>query len=94
MHAYTDSKVALRNAVTKPSKRLSCWELMDEVNKDSALKAELDRQRAKAQKLQQANVCKSQRFLCTGTHALWMREVAEDSLRHPERTRATGTVAQ
>jgi hypothetical protein len=53
MHVFTDSKVALRDAVTRPSKRLSSWELVDEVNKDSALKAELDRQRAKAQKQQQ-----------------------------------------
>ena len=42
MHVFTDSKVALRDAVTRPSKRLSSWELVDEVNKDSALKAELD----------------------------------------------------
>ena len=52
MHVFADSKLALRDAVTRPSKRLSCWELIDEVNKDSALKAELDRQRAKAQKQQ------------------------------------------
>jgi hypothetical protein len=27
MHVFTDSKVALRDAVTRPSKRLSSWEL-------------------------------------------------------------------
>ena len=53
MHLFTDSKVALRDAVTRPSKRLSCWELVDGVEKDRALKAELDRQRVKAQKEQQ-----------------------------------------
>jgi hypothetical protein len=29
MHVFTDSKVALRDAVTRPSKRLSSWELLD-----------------------------------------------------------------
>ena len=53
MHVFTDSKVALRDAVTRPSKRLSSWELVDGAEKDRALKAELDRQRAKAQKEQQ-----------------------------------------
>ena len=42
MHVFTDSKVALRDAVTRPSKRLSSWELLD--------LAELDRQRAKPKK--------------------------------------------
>jgi hypothetical protein len=50
MHLFTDSKVALRDAVTRPSKRLSSWELLDAANKDRALKAELGRQRVKAQK--------------------------------------------
>ena len=27
MHVFTDSKVALRDAVTRPTKRLSSWEL-------------------------------------------------------------------
>ena len=49
MHLFADSKVALREAVTKPSKRLSSWELLDGVGKHRALKAELNRQRAKAQ---------------------------------------------
>jgi hypothetical protein len=53
MHVFTDSKVALRNAVTRPSKRLSSWELLNLPEKDSALQAELARQRAKAQKKQQ-----------------------------------------
>src|ERR1700736_120474 len=29
MHVFTDSKVALRDAVTRPSKRLSSWELLN-----------------------------------------------------------------
>jgi hypothetical protein len=49
MHVFADSKVALRNAVTKPSKRLSSWELLNLAEKDRALKAELDRQFAKEQ---------------------------------------------
>jgi len=48
MHIFTDSKVALRDAVTRPSKRLSSWEHLDGARKDRALKAELERQRAKA----------------------------------------------
>ena len=53
MHVFTDSKVALRDAVTKPSKRLSSWEIVDATEKHRALKAELDRQRAKEQMEQQ-----------------------------------------
>jgi hypothetical protein len=53
MHVFSDSKVALRDAVTRPSKRLSSWELLDGAEKDRALEAELDRQRAKEQKEQQ-----------------------------------------
>jgi ATP-dependent exoDNAse (exonuclease V) alpha subunit len=53
MYVFTDSKVALREAVTRPSKRLSSWELRDEAERDRALKAELDRQRAKAQQQQE-----------------------------------------
>ncbi len=49
MHVFTDSKVALRDAVTRASKRLSSWELLALAAKDSALKAELDRQWAKEQ---------------------------------------------
>jgi hypothetical protein len=43
------SKVALRDAVTRPSKRLSSWELHNLADKGGALKAELDRQRANEQ---------------------------------------------
>ena len=50
MHVFTDSKVALRDAVTRPNKRLSSWELLDGAERNRALKADLDRQRAKAQK--------------------------------------------
>ncbi len=53
MHVFTDSKVALRDAVTRPSKRLSSWELFNLAEKGRALKAELDRQRAKVQMQQQ-----------------------------------------
>src|ERR1700719_961576 len=53
MHVFTDSKVALRDAVTRPSKRLSSWELLNLAEKDRALRAELDRQRAKEQMEQQ-----------------------------------------
>jgi hypothetical protein len=49
MHVFTDSKIALRDAVTRPSKRLSSWGLLNLAGKDRALKAELDRQRAKEQ---------------------------------------------
>ena len=53
MHVFTDSKVALRDAVTRPSKRLSSWELLDLAEQDRTLKAELARQRAKPKKQQQ-----------------------------------------
>jgi hypothetical protein len=53
MHVFTDSKLALRDAVTRPGKRLSSWELLNLAEKDKALKAELDRQRAKEQTDQQ-----------------------------------------
>jgi hypothetical protein len=53
MHVFTDSKVALRDAVTRPSKRLSSLEFLNLANKDRTLKAELDRQRAKEQTAQQ-----------------------------------------
>jgi len=52
MYVFTDSKVALREAVTGSSKRLSFWELLDGVAKDRTLKAELDWQHAKAQEEQ------------------------------------------
>jgi hypothetical protein len=54
MYVYADSKVALRDAVIRPSKRLSSWELLDLAEKDRTLKAaELTRQRAKPNKQQQ-----------------------------------------
>ena len=36
MHVFTDSKVALRDAVTLPSKRLSSWELLNRAEKERA----------------------------------------------------------
>jgi hypothetical protein len=53
MHVFTDSKVALLDAVTWPSNRLSSCELLNLAEKDRPLKAELDRQRAKEQMGQQ-----------------------------------------
>jgi hypothetical protein len=44
MHVFTDSKVALRDAVTRPSKRLSSWELLDLAKQNRTLKTELARQ--------------------------------------------------
>jgi hypothetical protein len=46
MHLFTDSKAALREAVTRPSKRLSLFELSHgEQKRTNALEAELERQR-------------------------------------------------
>jgi len=53
MHVFTDSKVALRDAITRPSKRLSCWEIVDATEKHRTFKAEVDRQRANEQMEQQ-----------------------------------------
>jgi len=53
MHVFTDSKVALRVAVTRPSKRLSSWELLYLTEQNRTLKAELTRERAKPKKQQQ-----------------------------------------
>jgi hypothetical protein len=55
MHVFTDSKVALRDAVTRPSKRVSSWELLDLASQDRTLNAELARQRAKP-KIQQEEI--------------------------------------
>jgi ATP-dependent exoDNAse (exonuclease V) alpha subunit len=52
MHVFTDSKVALRDAVTRPSKRLSYWELLELSEQDRTLKAELARQWPEARKHQ------------------------------------------
>jgi hypothetical protein len=53
MHVFTDSKVTLRDAVARPSKRLSSWELLDMAEQEGTLKAELARQRATPKKQQQ-----------------------------------------
>jgi hypothetical protein len=45
MHVFTDSKAALRDADTRPSKRLSSWELLDVAKQNRTLKAELARRR-------------------------------------------------
>jgi hypothetical protein len=50
MYVFTDSKIALRDAVSRPGKRLSSWELVDGAAKERTFKAELERQRAKAHK--------------------------------------------
>jgi len=53
IHVFTDSKVALRDAVTRPSKRLSYWELLELSEHDRTLKAELARKWPEARKQQQ-----------------------------------------
>src|ERR1700730_14983365 len=53
MHVFTDSKVALRDAVTRPSKRLSSWELLDSAKQNTTLKAELARKGTELTKQQQ-----------------------------------------
>jgi len=53
MHVFTDSKVALRDAVTRPSKRLSSWELLDLAKQNRTLKAELARKGTELTKQQQ-----------------------------------------
>jgi hypothetical protein len=47
------SKVALRDAATRPSKRLSSWEFHELAEENRTLKAELARQRALPKKKQQ-----------------------------------------
>ena len=49
MHVFTDSKVALRDAVTRPSERLSFSELVRDAEKERALRLEFARQKAKAE---------------------------------------------
>ena len=51
MHVFTDSKVALRETVTRPSKRLSSWELLDLAEQNRTL--EVVRQGAQPKKQQQ-----------------------------------------
>ena len=53
MHVFTDSKVALRDAVTRPSKRLSSWELLDLAKQNRTLKPEPPRQGTEPKKQQQ-----------------------------------------
>jgi hypothetical protein len=53
MHVFTDSKVALRDAVIRPSKRLSSWELLNLAKQSRTLKAELARQGVEPKKQQQ-----------------------------------------
>ena len=53
MHVFTDSKVALRDAVTRPSKRLSSWELLDLCKQNRTLKAALARQETEPKNQQQ-----------------------------------------
>jgi hypothetical protein len=50
MHVFTDSNVALRDAVIRPSKRLSSWELLDRAELDRTLNTQLARQRAEPKK--------------------------------------------
>jgi hypothetical protein len=52
MHVLNDSKVALRDAVTRPSKRLSSWELLDLSKQNRTLEAELARQGPEPKKQQ------------------------------------------
>jgi hypothetical protein len=53
MHVFTDSKVVLRDAVTRPSKRLSSWEVHDLARQNRTLKAELARPGTEPKKQQQ-----------------------------------------
>src|SRR6201994_1614590 len=53
IHVFTDSKVALRDAVIRPSKRLSSWELLNLAKQSRTLKAELARQGVEPKKQQQ-----------------------------------------
>jgi hypothetical protein len=53
MHVFTDSNVALRDAVTRPSKRLSSWALLDLAEQNRTLKAELARQGTEPKKQRQ-----------------------------------------
>jgi hypothetical protein len=53
MHVFTDSKVALRDAVARPSQRLSAWELLDLAKQNRTLKAALARQGTDPTKQQQ-----------------------------------------
>jgi len=56
MLIFTDSKVALREAVTRRSRRLSFWELVAKADKERASQSELERRRAKPQEKHQEMV--------------------------------------
>jgi hypothetical protein len=53
MYVFTDSKVALGDAVTRPSRRLSSWELLDLATQNRTLKAALARQETEPKNQQQ-----------------------------------------
>jgi hypothetical protein len=57
MHVFTVSKVALRDAVKRPTKRLSSWELLDLTEQKRTFKAELAPQGTEAKKQQQEVAC-------------------------------------
>ena len=48
MHVFTDSKAALRDAVTRPSKRLSSWELLNLAEKGQNFKGRAGSARGQA----------------------------------------------
>jgi ATP-dependent exoDNAse (exonuclease V) alpha subunit len=52
MHVFTDSKIALRDAIARSSKRLSSWELLDLAKQNRTSKAELTRQGPEPKKQQ------------------------------------------
>ena len=56
MLIFSDSKVALREAVTRRSRRLSFWELVAKADKERASQSELERRRAKPQEKHQEMV--------------------------------------
>jgi hypothetical protein len=56
MLIFTDSKVVLREAVKRRSRRLSFWELVAKADKERASQSELERRRAKPQEKHQEMV--------------------------------------
>jgi hypothetical protein len=57
MHIFTDSKVALRDAVTRPSERLSFSELVRDAEKERALDLEFASIRPQAARLEESAAC-------------------------------------
>jgi quercetin dioxygenase-like cupin family protein len=55
MHLVTDSKAALREAVCRSSTRLSPWELIQEAERQNALKAVMEMQRVGAMQANREN---------------------------------------